>query len=103
MILYDNAIKYSDVNGNVNVSLKTDKHRVVCSVQNSGKPIAKEDLPKIFDRFYRADPSRTAENGGYGLGLAIAKASIGRLGGSISVENTPGDLTTFTFILGDVL
>ncbi|KPU44378.1 sensor kinase CusS [Oxobacter pfennigii] len=101
MILFDNAIKYSDANGKISVSLRRDKHRVLCSVQNRGKTIAEEDLPKIFDRFYRADPSRTAENGGYGLGLAIAKASIERLGGNIYVENTPRGLTTFTFILGD--
>lgn len=102
-ILFDNAIKYSDVNGTIDVSLRTNKHRVACSVQNSGKTIAKEDLPKIFDRFYRADPSRTGEDGGYGLGLAIAKMSMERLDGDISVESTPGGLTTFTFTLGDVI
>lgn len=102
-ILLDNAIKYSDPNSTIHVVLKTSKHRVLCSVQNWGKPIAKEDLPKIFDRFYRSDSSRTAESGGYGLGLAIAKMSIERLDGNISVESKPDGLTTFTFALGDVI
>jgi signal transduction histidine kinase len=102
-ILLDNAIKYSDPNSTINVVLKASKHRVLCSVQNWGKPIAKEDLPKIFDRFYRSDSSRTEESGGYGLGLAIAKMSIERLDGNISVESKPDGLTTFTFALGDVI
>ncbi len=103
MILLENAIKYSDRNGIIHVSLQKDKHHTVCSVQNSGKIIAKEDLSKIFDRFYRGDPSHTAENSGHGLGLAIAKASIERPGGSITAESAPNDLITFTFILDDVL
>jgi signal transduction histidine kinase len=56
--------------------------------------------PKVFDRFYRADPSRTQEIGGYGLGLSIAKSIIDRLGGEIHVTNVENECTTFTFTLG---
>ena len=72
-ILLENAIKYCDENGQISVSLAKSGHRIVCSVKNSGRGIAKEDLPRIFDRFYRADKSRAGENGGFGLGLSIAK------------------------------
>jgi signal transduction histidine kinase len=56
-------------------------------------------LPKIFDRFYRVDPSRTQETSGYGLGLSIAKTIMDRLGGEIYATSVENKYTTFTFIL----
>lgn len=99
-ILLDNAIKYSNENGLIDISLIKSKHQVICSIKNSGKGIAKQDLLKVFDRFYRADPSRTHEIVGYGLGLSIAKTIIDRLGGEIHVTSVENELTTFTFTLG---
>ena len=70
-ILLDNAIKYCDENGTVSVSLIDNKHNIEFSVNNTGSIIPKEDLPHVFERFYRADKVRNV--GGHGLGLAIAK------------------------------
>ncbi len=98
-ILFDNAIKYSDENGQIDISLKATKRQVIYSIKNTGKGIAKEDLPRVFDRFYRGDPSRVHEGGGYGLGLSIAKTIMDRLGGTIQVTSVENEYTTFTFML----
>ena len=100
-ILLENAIKYCDENGQISVSLAKSGHRVICSVKNSGRGIAKEDLPRIFDRFYRADKSRAGENGGFGLGLSIAKTMINRLGGDLTAESIENEWTVFTFTLDE--
>ena len=96
MILLDNAIKYTPENGHIKVSLIKTPHHLLFSVSNSGAGITSEDLPFIFDRFFRADRSRTRENGSYGLGLAIAHAIVSHHGGKITCESTPGEWTTFT-------
>lgn len=98
-ILFDNAIKYTNKNGQIDISLVESKRQVIFSIKNSGKGIAEQDLPKIFDRFYRGDPSRKHENGGYGLGLSIAKTIIDRLGGEIYVKSVEDEFTTFTITL----
>ncbi len=98
-ILLDNAIKYTDKNGQIDVVLAQSEHQAVFSIKNSGKGIPKQELPKIFDRFYRADQSRTHENGSYGLGLSIAKAVMDGLGGDIQVQSVEREYTTFTFQL----
>ncbi|MBU5483273.1 HAMP domain-containing histidine kinase [Clostridium sp. MSJ-11] len=98
-ILLDNAIKYTDEKGYIDITLKKTRHQLVFSIKNSGESIPKENLPKLFDRFYRADPARTQENGGYGLGLPIAKAIIDRLHGKIYAHSQKNDGTTFTFTL----
>ena len=98
-ILLDNAVKYTDENGQIDISLIKSKRHVTFSIKNSGRGIAKQDLPKIFDRFYRVDPSRTQETGGYGLGLSIAKTIIDRLGGEIYAASIENEYTTFTFTL----
>ena len=98
-ILYDNAIKYTEADGQIEVSLRKNRRHMICSIKNSGKGIAKQDLPKIFDRFYRADPSRTGGNGGYGLGLSIARTIVDRLGGEIHAESEENVSTTFLFTL----
>ncbi|MFZ5968030.1 MAG: sensor histidine kinase [Bacillota bacterium] len=99
-ILFDNAIKYTNENGQIDISLKKSKRHVIYSIKNSGKGIPKQDLPKVFDRFYRADPSRAQEISGYGLGLSIAKTIIDRLCGEIHVTSVENEWTTFTFTLG---
>jgi two-component system, OmpR family, sensor histidine kinase CiaH len=100
MILFDNALKYTNKNGQIEITLKKSKRQVLFSIKNSGNGIAKADLPKVFDRFYRPDSSRTQESGGYGLGLSIAKTVIDRLGGEIHVTSAENEYTTFTFSLG---
>ncbi|SHD75670.1 sensor histidine kinase [Schnuerera ultunensis] len=98
-ILFDNAVKYTDEKGQIDISLIRSKRHVTFTIKNSGKGIAKQDLPKIFDRFYRVDPSRTQEISGYGLGLSIAKTIMDRLGGEIYATSVENKYTTFTFIL----
>ncbi|WP_461612552.1 sensor histidine kinase [Clostridium sp. Marseille-QA1073] len=99
-ILVDNAIKYTDEKGRIDIMLRKTRHQLVFSIKNSGKGIPKENITKLFDRFYRADSARTQENGGYGLGLSIAKAIIDRLDGKIYADSVKDEGTTFTFILG---
>ncbi|WP_432409189.1 sensor histidine kinase [Wukongibacter sp. M2B1] len=95
MILLDNAVKYTNSKGTVNISLRKLHNNIVLSVTNTGKGIPKEHINKIFDRFYRTDKSRTRKNGGYGLGLAIAKTIVEQHGGSISAESILNKSTTF--------
>jgi len=97
-ILLDNAAKYTDFGGEVTVSLKTEKHHVIFAVRNSGEGIPAEDLPRLFDRFYRGDPARSSENSGYGLGLAIAKAITTQMGAALSVESVLDEYTEFTLV-----
>jgi len=102
-ILYENAVKYSDINGKMNVTLKKLKRRIICSIKNTGAGISKQDLSKIFDRFYRSDKSRTSEKSGYGLGLSIAKTVMNRLGGEITAESEESVFASFTFSLHDTM
>lgn len=95
-ILFDNAIKYSSRNSEVKVDLLTDNKFAVITIKDRGIGIKASDIPYIFNRFYRADLSRSKEKvSGYGLGLAIAKKIIERHGGNISVESKPGHGSTF--------
>ncbi|WP_249274555.1 sensor histidine kinase [Candidatus Enterococcus clewellii] len=94
-ILMDNAVKYTEKNEAVEVSLSTEKNVVLITVKNFGKGISAEHLPKLFDRFYRVDEARHSENS-YGLGLSIAKGITEQLRGSISVESQLGSYTLFT-------
>lgn len=93
-ILLDNADKYTPQEGKIAVTLGKANDMAVIKVMNSGQGIAAEDLPRVFDRFYRADVSRSAEYSGFGLGLSIAKTIVERSGGTITVESA-GGLTTF--------
>ena len=92
-ILIDNAIKNTPANGRISVQLTADKTQI--TVSNTGPGIPAEHLDKIFQRFYRMDTSRTRENGGYGLGLAIAKSIIEQHQGRIYARSSPGVDTTF--------
>nr|WP_172255320.1 HAMP domain-containing sensor histidine kinase [Saccharibacillus deserti] len=95
MILLDNAIKYANPRGSVKLSLQRENGEISLAVTNTGEGIPAEHLPRIFDRFYRTDQSRTRSQGGHGLGLAIAKSIVEQHKGRISVKSTVGEKTTF--------
>ncbi len=100
VILLDNAIKYSPEKTTITVDAKRTDGKVEIYVIDEGIGIEKEDIPHIFDRFYRADKSRSKQQTpGYGLGLSIAKRIVDAHKGSISVSSTPGKGTTFTLLL----
>lgn len=99
MILLDNAIKYSNPQGTIRIKLKRHHHEIVLTVANTGEGIAAEHLERIFDRFYRTDRSRARALGGYGLGLAIAKAIVEQHKGKIYAKSIVKDTTTFTVSL----
>ncbi len=94
-ILLDNAFKYTPSPGKVQLSLEQKGESVVITVQDSGAGIAEQDQPKIFERFYRVDKARSREQGGAGLGLAIAQWIITQHRGSIEVESHAGEGSTF--------
>jgi signal transduction histidine kinase len=98
-ILVDNAIKYSGREGVIHVELKKKEKQVQLEISDSGVGIAPEQLAQIFDRFYRADPARSAQNPGSGLGLSIAKWIAESHGGSILAESTVGKGTKFTVLI----
>jgi signal transduction histidine kinase len=98
-VLYENAIKYTEKSGTLEVALVPLNNRVSCSVRNTGAGIAPEALPHIFDRFFRTDASRNSETSGYGLGLSIAKTIAEKLGGTLIAESVPNEWTRFTFTL----
>lgn len=97
-ILLDNACKYTDAQGGIEVCLYREKKYAVLTVSNTGEGIAPEHIDKIFDRFYRADDSRK-HTGSYGLGLPIAKSLVEQMGGTLSVCSVPYQKTTFTIKL----
>lgn len=96
--LLENACKYAGEGGSVRATLACKGKKAALSVSNTGAQIPPEDLPHVFDRFYRADKARTRCVGGFGLGLAIAREAIERMGGSISVRSDP-DETVFAIEL----
>lgn len=97
--LMSNAMRYTPEGGWVVVSVMLDRKNVLVSVADTGIGIAKEDLSRIFGRFWRADSSRAREAGGLGVGLAVTKQIIERHHGFISVESELGKGTTFTIHL----
>jgi len=97
--LLENAINYSDAGGQVGISLKVNDGFAQIVVTDSGVGIALEDQARIFERFYRVDPSRSRETGGTGLGLSIVKHIAINHGGDISVFSKPGLGSTFTLTL----
>ena len=96
VILLDNAIKYSNADGKIEIALYEQGDKAIFSVFNTGKPIPKESIPHIFERFYRVDTARSRESGGSGLGLAIAKRIIEFNEASISVLSNHENGTVFT-------
>jgi two-component system OmpR family sensor kinase len=94
LILLDNAIKYTPPDGRVTVRLQQNGTGIEVSVRDTGIGIPREDLPRVFDRFYRADPARSRDPGGTGLGLSIARWIAEQHGGAISLDSHPGKGTT---------
>jgi len=96
--LASNAVRHTPV-GDVSFAIVRDSGRVGVRVRDAGEGIAPEHLPRLFDRFYRVEPSRSREHGGAGLGLAIAKMLAELQNGSVQVESAPGSGSTFTLWL----
>jgi two-component system sensor histidine kinase BaeS len=95
--LLENAVRYSPEGASVEVAVTRkdgDPARVIFDDHGAG--IAAADLPHVFERFYRGDPSRTRATGGFGLGLAIAKALVEAYGGTITADSAPGKGTRMT-------
>jgi heavy metal sensor kinase len=95
--LLDNAVKYTPRGGTIRLSADLTNSQVVLAVANTGEGILPEKLPHLFQRFYRADASRSQT--GHGLGLSLAQAIVHAHGGQISVRSIPGDMTTFSVVL----
>lgn len=93
--LLENALKYEPAGGQVILTLTQSKRKIQLCVQNRGSQIQEEDLPHVFDRFYRGDKSRTNSEGSFGLGLAITKEMTQRLGGTIAVTSSEAEGTAF--------
>ncbi|HCJ78715.1 MAG TPA: PAS domain-containing sensor histidine kinase, partial [Desulfotomaculum sp.] len=93
--LVDNAIKYTPPDGHVLIRATTDKDNVQVEVKDTGIGIPPEDLPRVFERFYRVEKARARELGGIGVGLAIVKHIIKAHGGSIKAESIPHQGSAF--------
>lgn len=100
--LVDNALKYTPYEGTVSLSLTTDEHQALVKVTDTGIGILPEDIPHIFERFYRSDPARSRDRGGSGLGLAIVHSIVREHNGDIQLESTPGKGSTFTLTFPSV-
>ena len=94
--LVENAIKYNKPQGRVTVTLQRQRNMVLVKVKDTGIGIPQEHLPRLFERFYRVDSSRSREIGGTGLGLSIVKHLAGLYHGDVSVESVVGEGSVFT-------
>lgn len=97
--LVDNAIKFSEDNGNITFALKNENKMTTLSVTNTGKGIPEKDLPFVFERFYKVDKSRSASKNSTGLGLYIVKTIITAHGGKVVVTSKEDQFTSFKVIL----
>jgi signal transduction histidine kinase len=97
--ILSNAYKYTPENGEVTVRLTVTPGKLMIEVKDTGIGISKEDLPYIFERFYRGDKSRNRESGGAGIGLTITKALVEAHGGVLQVDSVYGSGTTVSVIL----
>lgn len=98
--LFHNAVQHTDPNiGNIKLSLMIADNQVELSIRDNGTGIETENLPYIFDRFYRIDRSRTRQYGGAGLGLSITKTIVNAHGGTIAVNSRVGKGSTFLIYL----
>ena len=98
-ILVDNAIKYTPAGGSITLGVRRDGSSCYLSVTDTGAGISAEDLPKVFDRFYRCDEARKSQTSGHGLGLSIARIIVSAHGGHLRVRSKVGVGTTFTACL----
>ena len=94
-VLLDNAVKYTPGPGSIELTLEEKDGKAIVGIRDTGIGISAEDQPKIFERFYRADKARSPETGGAGLGLAIARWIVKQHRGSVRVQSSPGNGSTF--------
>ena len=94
--LVDNALRYTPAGGSVTVAVRRAAGGTELTVRDTGAGIAREHLPRIFERFYRADPSRSREEGGTGLGLSIVRHLVEGHGGRVAADSALGEGTTVT-------
>jgi signal transduction histidine kinase len=97
--LLDNALRYAPKESQITLELKKNNGMIQCSVEDSGAGIPSEDLPQIFERFYRVEKSRDRDSGGAGLGLAIARSLVEAQGGMIEAASKMGEGTRIVFQL----
>lgn len=95
-ILLDNAVKYTDIGGRIEVLLKKKEKNLVLQIKNSCGKLPEGDYKKLFDRFYRGDEARTQKSGGYGIGLSVAQAVVQAHKGTITAANEGQDKMVFT-------
>ena len=100
--LVSNAIRYTQKGGSVYIQACTDKSGILVEIIDSGSGIPAEDLPHIFERFYRGEKSRSRASGGAGLGLAIARGIVEAHGGEIGASSEPGSGTRLFFTLPQI-
>lgn len=97
--LIDNAIRHTPADGSVTVSIENEQNYAKIQIKDTGQGIPQDDLPYVFERFYKADKARTRSKGGTGLGLAITKNIVEAHNGRILVDSVEQQGTTFTFYL----
>ena len=97
--LVDNAVKFVDQGGYLEFAYHTEGNMTFISVKNSGAGVAPEEIPKLFDRFYKSDKSRSLDKNGVGLGLSIVKTIMNLHNGDIYIRSEPGQYTEFVFSL----
>jgi signal transduction histidine kinase len=97
--LLDNAVRFTPSGGRVTVTASRHDGSVDVAVADTGPGIRAEHLPRVFERFYRVDEARSRDDGGTGIGLAIARSVVEAHGGRIWAESRPGEGSTFTFEL----
>ena len=98
-ILLDNAVKYTPKGGRITMGVRKEAHGCTLLMSDNGAGIPQEELPKIFERFYRSDSARKAESSGHGLGLSIARIIVIAHGGQLQVRSKVGVGTTFSITL----
>ena len=94
-ILFDNALKYTDEDGVIELTISANDRNLFLKVSDNGPGISTADKKKIFDRFYRVDKARTRQTGGFGLGLSLAKQITEALKGTIAVKDNKPKGTIF--------
>lgn len=97
--LIDNALRHTPIGKSVRIKVQNLEERILFRIEDEGEGIHHQDLPHIFERFYRVDKSRSRKEGGMGLGLAIVKQIVEAHGGEIHVESVPGQGTSFKILL----